>query len=127
MEVNSLSTPPHEQIQPFPQHGGCRSLFPPVGCELTFEMSLLRQGEGWRSASSGALASVCKYRAWADGGKLAVPFEPYGAYAHGGVCKDPGARGASRGPAPAEAGTRHMALTLAVVWAKRTPGPLLSS
>lgn len=73
-----------------PQHGGCGSLSTPAGCRLTFEISLLRQGEGWRSLSSGDLASVCKYRARADGGKLASALEPYGAYAHGGVCKDPG-------------------------------------
>lgn len=66
--------------------GRCASL----SCSLTFEISPLRQGEGWRSLSSGDLASVCKYRARADGGKLAVALEPYGAYAHGGVCKDPG-------------------------------------
>ena len=60
------------------------------GCKLTLEISLLWQGEGWWSLSSGDLASVCKYRAKADGGKLASALEPYGAYAHGGVCKDPG-------------------------------------
>lgn len=58
----------------------------PAGCKLTFE----RQGEGWWSLSSGDLVSVCKHRAWADGGKLAPALEPYGAYAYGGVCKDPG-------------------------------------
>lgn len=88
VEVNSCSAPQHEHIRLFPQHGGCGSLPTPVGCKLTFEISLLRQGEGWRSLSSGDRASVCKYRAPADGGKLAL--EPYGAYAHGGVCKDPG-------------------------------------
>ncbi|KAL7400926.1 hypothetical protein ABVT39_020033 [Epinephelus coioides] len=89
-EVNLCSALQHEHIRLFPQHGGCGSLSTPAGCRLTFEISLLRQGEGWRSLSSGDLASVCKYRAQADGGKLASVLEPYGAYAHGGVCKDPG-------------------------------------
>lgn len=90
VEVNSCSAPQHEHIRLFPQHGGCGSLSTPAGCKLTFEISLLRQGEGWRSLSSGDLASVCKYSTRADGGKLASALEPYGAYAHGGVCKDPG-------------------------------------
>lgn len=90
VEVTSRSTPQHKHILLFPQHGGCGSPSTPAGCKLTFEISLLRQGEGWRSLSSGDLASVCKYRARADGGKLASALEPYGAYAHGGVCKDPG-------------------------------------
>lgn len=90
VEVNSRSAPQREHIQLFPQHGGCGSLSTPAGCKLTFEIFLLRQGEGWRSLSSGDLASVCKYRARADGGKLASALEPYGAYAHGGVCKDSG-------------------------------------
>lgn len=62
----------------------------PAARKLTFEMSLLRQGEGWRSISSGELAFVCKYRPRPDGGKLATALQPYGAYARGGVCKDPG-------------------------------------
>lgn len=73
-----------------PQHGPCGSVSAPAGRKLTFEISLLRQGERWWSLSSRDHASVCKYREGADGGKLASALEPYGAYAHGGVCKDPG-------------------------------------
>lgn len=68
----------------------CGSFLAPADCKLTFKMSLLRQGEGWRLLSSRDVASVSKYRARADGGKLATALEPYGAYAHGRVCKDPG-------------------------------------
>ncbi|KAG7222480.1 hypothetical protein INR49_016219 [Caranx melampygus] len=61
----------------------------------------------------------------ADGGKLASALEPYGAYAHGGVCKDLGRGVASRGPAPAEAGTRRKVLTLAPTRGNRAPQLLL--
>lgn len=71
------------------------ALFGLTAASRRFEISPLRQGEGCRSASSGDPAAVHKYRALADGGKLAAMLEPYGAYAHGGVLQRLGAWGAS--------------------------------
>lgn len=100
VEVNVCGALQHEQVALLALYSYSR---------LTFEMSLLRQGEGWRSLSSRDLASVCKYRAWADGGTLASALEPYGAYAHGGVCKDPGhgVRADDRRPLRLAQETRH--------------------